>query len=172
MSTKLIDRLLFTQGGLCFFCSKPMNPGDATVEHLVASANGGTNDPGNCVVCCKTLNALLGRMSIKEKIRIVLNQRGSFKCPNGNSRPPTSSLSPAPEALSIEDRVAVAITDLHKRGAAKPRTIKTLTSTIGALFRKSLSAEEVEEVLAALQTKGIITVTGTKVSYESPAAGA
>jgi len=36
----------------------------------------------NCVACCKAVNALLGSMSLKEKIQVVLNQQGQFKCPN------------------------------------------------------------------------------------------
>ena len=79
--TAQLDRLLFTQGGLCFFCRRLLPKADASVEHLVASANGGTNDEGNCVACCKTLNHLLGAKSIREKMQIVLNQRGNFHCP-------------------------------------------------------------------------------------------
>ncbi len=83
MPTKSIDRLLFAQGGLCFFCQRTLSPAEASVEHLVATANGGRNDPDNTVACCKALNALLGHMSLKEKLRVVLNQKGEFRCPNG-----------------------------------------------------------------------------------------
>jgi hypothetical protein len=38
MPTKPLDRLMFTQGGLCFFCKDPLPQGEASVEHLVASA--------------------------------------------------------------------------------------------------------------------------------------
>lgn len=78
---KTLDRLLFIQGGECFFCKKPLAKTDASIEHLVASANGGTNGEDNCVACCKTLNALLGSKSLKEKIEVVLRQKGTFKCP-------------------------------------------------------------------------------------------
>lgn len=73
---------MFAQGGQCFFCKKTLPKSDASVEHLVASANGGTNKDDNCVVCCKSLNSLLGSMTLKEKIAVVLNQKGKFKCPN------------------------------------------------------------------------------------------
>src|SRR5512145_76431 len=82
MPTKPLDRLLFTQGGVCFFCREPLPQSEASVEHLVASANGGGNGDDNCVACCKALNALFGSMSLKEKIQLVLNQKGHFKCPN------------------------------------------------------------------------------------------
>jgi hypothetical protein len=39
MTMKQLDRLLFKQGSQCFFCRKPLEPIDASVEHLVASAN-------------------------------------------------------------------------------------------------------------------------------------
>lgn len=82
MPTKPIDRLLFAQGGQCFFCKKLLSKAEASVEHLQASGRAGANSDENCVVCCKALNALLGSMTLKEKVQVVLNQRGKFKCPN------------------------------------------------------------------------------------------
>ena len=79
---KPIDRLLFVQGGQCFFCSEILSKQEASVEHLLASSNGGVNVDDNCVVICKSLNALLGRMSLKGKIKVILDQKGKFKCPN------------------------------------------------------------------------------------------
>ena len=74
---------MFVQGGLCFFCKQPLPKAEASVEHLLAGANGGSNKDENCVACCKAVNALLGSMSLKEKFQVVLNQKGQFKCPNG-----------------------------------------------------------------------------------------
>lgn len=82
MPTKPLDRLMFVQGGLCFFCKKPLTKEDASVEHLLAKANGGSNSDDNCVACCKTVNRLLGSMSLKEKFQVALNQKGQFECPN------------------------------------------------------------------------------------------
>ena len=84
MPTKPLDRLMFAQGGQCFFCKKTLTKQEASVEHLLASANGGKNNDDNCVVCCKSLNALLGSMTLKEKVQVILNQKGRFKCPNGS----------------------------------------------------------------------------------------
>jgi hypothetical protein len=95
MTMKQLDRLLFEQGNQCFFCRKPLNPADASVEHLVASANGGNNSEENCVACCKKLNALLGSKSLKEKMQIVLNQRGSFRCPEDVERERLASVAKA-----------------------------------------------------------------------------
>lgn len=163
MPTKPIDRLLFAQGGLCFFCQRALSPVDATVEHLVATSNGGGNNSENTVACCKTLNTLLGRMSLKEKLRVVLNQKGQFKCPNGGGVVTKSS---APHTAA--QRLAMVVADLQKRGAARPRTVKTLNSTIGALFQKQLTEQEVASLLAKLQAQGIISIDGTKVTYALP----
>ncbi|MCM3870720.1 MAG: PIN domain-containing protein [Pyrinomonadaceae bacterium] len=74
----------------------------------------------------------------------------------------------AGNAKSTADRIKVIVDDLHKRGKAKPRTMTTLTSTIGALFRKQLSPEEVGALLTALQARRYVSVVGNKVSYSLP----
>ena len=71
-------------------------------------------------------------------------------------------------AKSTPDRIAVIIDYLHKRGAAKPRTVTTLTSTLGALFLRQLSTEELSALLTALQELGYVSIAGTKVSYSLP----
>jgi hypothetical protein len=174
MPTKPLDRLMFAQGGLCFFCKDPLPQSEASVEHLVASANGGSNNDENCVACCKSLNALFGSMSLKEKMQLVLNQKGQFKCPNkagaGKTRPlpsPTHASSPH-AAKSLKEKLAAVVADLHKRGSARPRTVKTLASTVNALFQKQLSEHEVSALIEQLKAQGIVTVSGTKVSYELP----
>ena len=71
-------------------------------------------------------------------------------------------------AKSMPDRIAVIVNDLRKRGAAKPRTVTTLTGTIGALFLKQLSADEIGALLKALQERGYMSVSGNKVTYNLP----
>ncbi len=68
-------------------------------------------------------------------------------------------------AKSTPDRIAVIVDYLQKQGAAKPRTVTTLTSTIGALFLKQLSPDEISALLAALTAQGYVSVVGNKVSY-------
>ena len=75
----------------------------------------------------------------------------------------------AGNAKSTPDRIAVILDYLGKRGASKPRTVATLTSTIGALFLKHLSDDEVSALLKALQELGHMSVAGNKVSYNLPA---
>jgi len=164
MPTKPLDRLMFAQGGLCFFCMNPLKKADASVEHLVASINGGRNDDDNCVVCCKTVNSLLGSMSLKEKIQVVLNQRGQFKCPNGPPKAVTKSSGVVAEPKATTDRFNVIVTNLRQRGAAKPKTIKKLESTIRSIFQ-SITDKELATHLQQLQAKGVLAVEGAKVTY-------
>ncbi len=180
MTTRMIDRLLFAQGGRCFFCQCLLTLGEASVEHLVASSNGGSNDPNNCVVCCKALNALLGSMSLKEKFQVILNQKGQFKCPSDRTpapQPPVSKLpvlklvvpkqavpKTAAPAAPVS-KLALVIADLRKRGTALPTTVQSLSRTISALFQKKITENEIASLLKKLQTQGIIYVNGTKVTY-------
>lgn len=151
------------------------------MEHLVASANGGTNDDGNCVACCKALNHLLGSKSIKEKLQIVLNQQGNFQCPgSGGIEPAVPHCSP-PVATSVAAKAIPAtgsgsaasldlvLADLKKRGASRPRKVSTLMSTIKALLKqqqKPNSDVEVANLIAELQRRGKVVVTDTKVGYK------
>lgn len=167
MPIKPRERLLFTQGGLCFFCKKPLAPADASVEHLVASANGGSNRDDNCVACCKSLNALLGSMSLKEKMQVVLNQKGEFKCPNGAQKT-TAKAKPAKPSLvaPVNDYYSQLLKNLKQRGNAKPRTVSRLKSMIGALFQSKISPHEVETLVQQLKSSGAITITGSAITYK------
>ncbi len=75
----------------------------------------------------------------------------------------------AASTKSPAERLEVVIADLQRRGASKPRTLKTLGSTINGIFQKSLAEHEIEALLAALQKHGILTVTENRVSYSLPA---
>lgn len=69
---------------------------------------------------------------------------------------------------SSPDRVALIVANLQKRGAARPRTVATLSSTIRATFQKQLTAEEVSSLVSDLKKKGLVKVEGTKVTYNLP----
>jgi|SRR5262245_3800229 len=156
MPTKPLDRLLFAQGDLCFFCRGPLSKADASVEHLVASAKGGGNGDDNCVVCCKAMNALLGSRSLKEKFEVVLNQKGHFKCPNGVQKP---------AAKAPTDAAELVIANLRQRGSGKPKTVKALLGTIRSLFQKGIAEERLASLLEQLEAKGFIAIEGSKVVY-------
>lgn len=170
MPTKPLDRLMFVQGGLCFFCKQPLSKSEASVEHLVASANGGGNGDDNCVACCKAVNAMLGNISLKEKLQVVLNQKGLFKCPAGAG---ISKAARKPKALTKTPMATIAgdgilemvLSNLGQRGNAKPRTLKTLTSTVGSLFPKGISPADLNALLEKLQSTGKVLVSEGKVTY-------
>jgi len=170
MPNKPLDRLMFAQGGLCFFCRKPLPKSEASVEHLVATVNGGSNNDENCVACCKSFNALLGKMSLKEKIQVVLNQKGQFKCPNDECSVENTLQAkdlPSPQVMKKpqEDKLALVIENLKQRGHSKPKTLKTLSSTIVSLFPKGLSNTELADLIERLKVAGKILITGNKVTY-------
>jgi len=68
-----------------------------------------------------------------------------------------------------EDQIELAVADLVRRKASKPRTQKTLLSTLHALFKKELSDRELAQLFASLCNRGLVKVDGTRVSYALPA---
>jgi hypothetical protein len=71
----------------------------------------------------------------------------------------------AASSRSPAERLALVVDKLRQLGPAKPRTTKTLSSTIGALFLKRLAQEEVDDLLQQLAAQGIVAIAGSKVSY-------
>lgn len=74
----------------------------------------------------------------------------------------------AANSKSPADRVAVVIADLKRRGASRPRAVKTLSSTISGIFQKQISEQDIASLIATLQKQGVVSVNGTKVSYSLP----
>ncbi|MGK2899365.1 MAG: PIN domain-containing protein [Burkholderiaceae bacterium] len=70
---------------------------------------------------------------------------------------------------SPQERLDLVVAKLQQLAASKPRTLKTLSSTIGSLFQKQLAEEEVASMVSELQSRSLIAVSGTKVSYTLPA---
>jgi len=75
----------------------------------------------------------------------------------------------ASNSKSPSEKIAVIVADLKRRGASRPRAVKTLTSTISSMFQKQLPEQELQSLLNELKEQGLITVAGTKVSYALPA---
>lgn len=176
MPTKSIDRLLFVQGGQCFFCNRVLDKADASVEHLLAASRGGANADDNCVACCKSINALFGSMSLKEKFQVLLNQRGRFECPNDPSAaaapiiqaPPVKKIAPAKKAAVKAaqkakplDAVVAYLKNLKK---AKPAKMATLESTIRAQL--NLDEKTASALIKQLTDSGKVKITGTKIEYQ------
>ncbi|MCO6454686.1 MAG: hypothetical protein J5I93_05225 [Pirellulaceae bacterium] len=171
---KQIERLLLCQGYRCFFCDQPVPPGQASVEHLVAIANGGTKHDENCVVCCAFLNSALGNLPVKEKLRIVLNQRGPFTCPlrrRDSGAADVPALAAVPEPIPSEvmaARVSLVLDHLRQLTTNRPRRITTLTNLLNALFQRKLSRVELDLLVEALRANGYISVEGAAITYTLP----
>jgi hypothetical protein len=71
-------------------------------------------------------------------------------------------------ARSTAEKLAHIAANLRSRGNCRPRKLKTLSSTISALFQKSLPPSEVQELIDALQHEGHITLDGEAITYHQP----
>ena len=113
-------------------------------------------------------------MSLKEKIQVVLNQKGQFKCPNGagsskaTSKPKTKPAILSPQNPTADNKFSLVVANLKQRGHARPRKLKTLTSTIASLaslFPNGLSEAELSALIQQLQSTGKVTITDNNVTY-------
>jgi hypothetical protein len=84
-----------------------------------------------------------------------------------------AAISLAPTTISgsesLEDKTDTVVANLAKRKAAKPRTLKTLRTTIKALFGSQLAEEELGRVIEELARRKVIRIADGKVQYELPA---
>lgn len=69
---------------------------------------------------------------------------------------------------SIADRAMAVVANFAKRKSAKPRTLRTLRTTIRALFGTQLMEDELDRLIEQLATRGLIKVADGKVQYELP----
>lgn len=74
----------------------------------------------------------------------------------------------AANSKSLPEKVAVAVADLKRRGASKPRTVKTLSSTVSSLFQRQLPEAELVELVGELQRLGYVVAQENKVTYDLP----
>lgn len=81
-----------------------------------------------------------------------------------------SKLKAAAVRVPVDGLLKVAVDDLIKRKGSKPRTPKTLRSTIHAKCGKGLPAAEIDAVYEALLQRGFVTIDGKKVTYNLPVA--
>lgn len=64
--------------------------------------------------------------------------------------------------------VDAAVADLVRRKESKPRTQKTLLSTLDTLFRKELSTQQLSELIDDLCIRGLVRLKGARVIYSLP----
>lgn len=73
-----------------------------------------------------------------------------------------------PGDTSPSERMELVLTRLQRMKTARPRTVKTLSSTIHSLFQKQLSESEVTELVNTMAKQGILSIADTKVVYALP----
>ena len=135
----------------------------------MASSKGGPNSDDNCVACCRAINTLLGSMSLQEKIKVVLNQKGNFKCPNGtDSKQPASAptlVNPKkPTVAKVAGPLELLTKNLKARTKDRPTKISNLTADIKSQ-KFGLTDSGIHDLIEKLKAQGKVVVTGTKVTY-------
>jgi hypothetical protein len=70
--------------------------------------------------------------------------------------------------VTSEAQLEIVVADLIRRKASKPRTQKTLLSTLHALFKKELSDQQLSQLFASLCSRGVVNIDGSKVTYKLP----
>ena len=88
---------------------------------------------------------------------------------NINNNAPAIDQKISSNKASVTELINITVEDLIKRKASKPRTPKTLMSTIHAKCGKDTLAADIEAVYQGLMSRGYIKVNGAKVSYDLPA---
>jgi hypothetical protein len=71
-----------------------------------------------------------------------------------------------PVSEPIAERAKAIVANLAKRKSGKPRTLKTLRSTIKALLGSQLTEHEPDQVIEYLTTEGVIKIADGKVEYD------
>jgi hypothetical protein len=69
---------------------------------------------------------------------------------------------------SLPDRLGAVVEYLTRRKAGRPRTLKTLSSTVRALFQGNLTDEESSKLIDALAEQASIVVHDGKIAYKLP----
>ena len=77
----------------------------------------------------------------------------------------------AANSKTMPEKLAFVLANLQQRGTSKPRTLKTLFSTINSLFQKRLTDEEVADIVNGLEARGYITANETHITYALPRNG-
>jgi hypothetical protein len=81
---------------------------------------------------------------------------------------PQKVVKPVALAGPSEALVKAALGDLIRRKASRPRTVRTLLSTIHATCGKGLSDSQIQSVYQTLVKRGHVKLEGTRVTYNLP----
>ena len=136
---------------------------DSLIKHLLA------ND-----IHCKRSPSIEQMLGAVPAPRILVEQQKAAPKP---AKPRTAATPAKPKAVPVaaapKTKPAIPVTatlrtvieNLQARGSARPRTVKTLTSSIKSL-RLNLSDEQIAGLIAELQALEKIKVNGVQVAYK------
>lgn len=65
------EAALKAQGGRCKYCLKPMTLKEATRDHVVPRAKGGSNQKSNTVAACEPCNRAKGDQELSKFLRLI-----------------------------------------------------------------------------------------------------
>ena len=73
--SRLMATVALRDGENCFYCHKPLHE-DRSLEHLLSITFGGSNHLANLVLAHKECNEAAGNKSVREKLRIHIDNLG------------------------------------------------------------------------------------------------
>jgi hypothetical protein len=71
-------------------------------------------------------------------------------------------------AVSSEEKIKAVVERLSSMGNARPRKLKTLTSTVHALFFKQLDDADLSAIIDQMKRRELVKIDGEKVMYMPP----
>ena len=80
MAQHKLKQLLLLRGGKCFYCRGTLTLTRASLEHVLPSSKGGTEELDNLCVCCREINQLLADLPPKTKIDMLLKSQPINSC--------------------------------------------------------------------------------------------
>lgn len=90
------------------------------------------------------------------------------KAASGKTAEPVKATAKPSTKKKAEELVALVLANLQKRATGRPRTEKTLRSTVKTLCGAQYSDKELDAVMVRLVKKGYVDMANGKVTYQLP----
>ncbi len=74
-SPRFRARILKRDAGQCFYCLRPLRPGEWTLDHITPRARGGSDHSRNVVACCVPCNWEKGSSSVEDFLRSLARKK-------------------------------------------------------------------------------------------------
>lgn len=107
-SRKQLTELLDAQGHICALSGAPLTPENATVDHIRARSEGGSNTAENLQWVLKTVNRAKGSMTVQDFVSMCCRVADAHRAKGAESAPAASSGSPAASPESVAPNSAAA----------------------------------------------------------------